>query len=46
LKFGEDGDLAKKAALIEPIRRSTQTHGRSLHAIDVRAPQTPVVEYR
>ena len=46
LKFGEDGDLAKKAALIEPIRRSTQTHGRSLYAIDVRAPQTPVVEYR
>lgn len=46
LKFGEDGDLAKKAALIEPIRLATQIHGRSLRAIDVRAPQTPVVEYR
>lgn len=46
LKFGEDGDLAKKAALIDPIRRATQSKGRTVVAIDVRAPQTPVVEYR
>ena len=46
LKFGEDGDLAKKAALIDPIRRATQSKGRTVIAIDVRAPQTPVVDYR
>lgn len=46
LKFGEDGDLANKAALIDPIRRATQSKGRTVVAIDVRAPQTPVVDFR
>jgi len=46
LKFGEDSDLSKKAALIDPIRRATQSKGRTVVAIDVRAPQTPVVDYR
>ncbi len=46
LKFGDDEDLAKKATLIDPIRRATQNKGRAVTAIDVRAPQTPVVSYR
>jgi hypothetical protein len=43
LEFGDDADLARKAALIAPIRR--ETHDRSLRIIDVRAPDTPVVRF-
>jgi hypothetical protein len=43
LEFGDDADLARKVALIAPIRR--ETHDRPLHAIDVRAPDTPVVRF-
>jgi hypothetical protein len=43
LQFGEDADLARKAALIAPIRR--ETRNRSLRIIDVRAPDTPVVRF-
>lgn len=43
LKFGSDGDLAAKLALVEPIRRSAGT--RRLRVIDLRAPGTPVVEF-
>ena len=45
LRFGSDDDLAAKLALIEPIRRSA-AQGRALRAIDLRAPNTPVVEFR
>ena len=45
VKFGDDGDLAKKAALVEPVRSGI---GRfvPIRAIDLRAPGTPTVEFR
>lgn len=45
LKFGADTDLATKLALVEPIRAAT-AHDRPLRTIDLRAPNTPVVEFR
>ncbi len=44
LRFGSDDDLAAKLALVEPIRRSV-ANARKLTAIDLRAPDTPVVEF-
>jgi hypothetical protein len=44
LKFGNDADLAAKVALVEPIRAGA-AHGRPLRTIDLRAPNTPVVEF-
>ncbi len=44
LRFGADDDLATKLGLIDPIRRST-AGGKKLRAIDLRAPDTPVVEF-
>jgi hypothetical protein len=44
LKFGSDADLAAKVALVEPIRAGA-AHGRPLRTIDLRAPNTPVVEF-
>jgi hypothetical protein len=44
LRFGADGDLAEKVALVEPIRAGA-AHGRPLRVIDLRAPATPVVEF-
>jgi hypothetical protein len=44
LRFGSDTDLPAKLALVEPIRKTT--HGRPVRAIDLRAPATPVVEFR
>jgi cell division septal protein FtsQ len=45
LRFGEDDDLAKKAALIGPVRAGVGSK-RPIRAIDVRAPATPTVEFR
>lgn len=45
LRFGEDDDLAKKAALVEPVRTGLGTH-RAVRAIDLRAPGAPTVEFR
>ncbi len=45
LRFGDDADLAKKAPLVEPVRAGVGTR-RRLKAIDLRAPGTPVVEFR
>jgi POTRA domain, FtsQ-type len=45
LRFGEDGDLAKKAALVEPVRAGIGAK-RPVKAIDLRAPGTPTVEFR
>jgi hypothetical protein len=45
LRFGDDADLAKKVALVAPVRAGVGTK-RSLRAIDLRAPGTPVVEFR
>jgi len=43
LLFGDDADLAAKAALVGPIRQAAK---RPLRSVDVRAPATPVVSYR
>ena len=45
IKFGDDGDLDKKALLVEPVRAGIGTK-RPVRAVDLRAPGTPVVEYR
>jgi hypothetical protein len=42
IKFGADGDLASKLALVEPIRRAAK---RPVRVIDLRAPATPVVQF-
>ena len=44
IEFGTDDDLVKKAALVEPVRRSVAK--RRVRAIDLRAPGTPIVEFR
>ena len=44
IKFGFDRDLDRKLALVEPIRQSAGK-GRKLRAIDLRKPDTPVVEF-
>lgn len=46
VRFGDDRDLAKKAALIPPILRAYAGHAQALAGIDLRAPATPVVELR
>ena len=45
LRFGDDTDLAKKAALVGPVRAGVGTQ-RPVKAIDLRAPSTPTVEFR
>ncbi len=45
LRFGDDADLARKAALVGPVRSTIGTK-RRLRAIDLRAPATPVVQFR
>jgi len=45
LLLGEDGDLAAKAALVGPVRAGIG-HARTVRAIDLRAPGTPVVDFR
>lgn len=43
LRFGSDRDLPRKLALVEPVRRSAGS--RRLRGIDLRAPDTPIVEF-
>jgi len=45
VRFGDDADLKTKAALVEPVRAGIGTR-RAIRAIDLRAPGTPIVEYR
>lgn len=45
IRFGTDEDLLKKAALVEPVRRGVGAK-RAVRAIDLRAPGTPIVEFR
>ncbi len=45
LRFGDDADLAAKAALVAPVRGGIGGK-RKLRAIDLRAPATPVVQFR
>ena len=44
--FGDDGDLARKDALVDPILAQAQRSGRRLATVDLRAPGTPVVTYK
>lgn len=44
--FGEESDLAKKIALVDPILTQVGKAGRPISAIDLRAPGTPVVVYK
>ncbi len=43
IRFGADGDLAAKLALVEPVRRAAG--GRRLRGIDLRAPATPIIQF-
>lgn len=46
VKFGADGDLASKQRLIGPILAQLGPRAGDVRAVDLRAPATPVVEYR
>jgi hypothetical protein len=46
VRFGDDADLGRKAALIGPILAAYAGRPGGVAAIDVRAPSTPVVELR
>jgi hypothetical protein len=45
LRFGSDDDLAKKAALVAPVRAGVGP-SRLIRSIDLRAPGTPIVVFR
>ena len=45
LQFGSDDDLAKKAALVAPVRAGVG-RSRVIRGIDLRAPRTPIVDFR
>lgn len=45
LRFGSDDDLAKKAALVAPVRAGVEP-SRVIRVIDLRAPGTPIVDFR
>jgi hypothetical protein len=45
IEFGDDADLAKKAALVQPVRNGVGSK-RPIRAIDLRAPDTPTVLFR
>lgn len=44
--FGDESDLGKKTPLVEPILTQVGKSGRPISAIDLRAPNTPVVIYK
>lgn len=46
LLLGDDEDLQKKIPLIGPILSQLQRAGRPIAAIDLRAPNTPIVRYK
>jgi cell division septal protein FtsQ len=46
VKFGDDADLDRKERLVGPILAQLGAQGRAIEAVDVRAADTPVVEYR
>lgn len=45
LRFGDDRDLERKAALVAPVRAGIGKR-RAVAGIDLRAPATPIVEFR
>lgn len=44
--LGDDNDLAKKLALVDPILAQVVRKERRVAAVDLRAPNTPVVVYK
>ncbi len=46
LLLGDDDDLQKNIPLIEPILAQLERAGRPIAAIDLRAPNTPIVVYK
>jgi cell division protein FtsQ len=44
--LGDDDEMARKIALIDPILAQVVRKGKPADAIDLRAPNTPVVEYK
>jgi cell division septal protein FtsQ len=46
LRCGDDADLEKKVRLIGPILDATKKRLQTVETIDLRAPSTPVVQYR
>jgi len=46
VRFGDDDDLASKERLVGPILASLGPRAGSVRAVDLRAPGTPVVEFR
>jgi cell division protein FtsQ len=46
VRFGDDRDLAAKAALVDPILQAYGKRTQDIAVIDLRAPATPVVEER
>jgi cell division protein FtsQ len=45
LLFGSDGDIEEKAKLVAPVLAAAQP-GRRVIAVDLRAPDTPTVQFR
>lgn len=46
VRFGDNGDVGAKARLVEPILSTLGPKARTIRAIDLRAPGTPVIEFR
>ena len=46
VRFGDDDDLDRKRGLIGPILAQLGPRATAVRAVDLRAPATPVVEYR
>ena len=46
VKFGDDADLDRKQRLVGPILAELGERATQVEAVDVRAPATPVVEFR
>jgi cell division septal protein FtsQ len=46
IRFGDDDDLAQKQRLIAPILAELGPRTASVRAVDLRAPSTPVVQFR
>ena len=45
VEFGDDGDIAHKARIINPVLAQVPQNGRKVRALDLRAPKTPVVVF-
>jgi hypothetical protein len=46
VEFGDDGDLPAKVSLLDSILKSSSLRRAGLRAVDLRAPEAPVADYR